>query len=473
MAVDLAQKGLVHLTCSRDQAVALDASDTLRHLRSEFIIPTRDDLERKTLSKRERVAAHLEAWATKGVFGHFRGYGDSELPAFMHIDEVAAQRIAPIVGASGSEVAVMETLSANLHLMMASFYRPTKARYKIILEGKAFPSDHYAVESQIRHHDLEPADAMVLIEPTDGTQATISTSQILSTIDEHASTTALVLLPGVQYYTGQYLDIAATTAHAHSHGITIGWDLAHAVGNVELQLHDWEVDFAVWCSYKYLNSGPGAIAGLFVHERHGQLDKAGMDSGKVGYRPRFSGWWGGDKATRFQMGSEFVPIPGAAGFQVGNPCALAICPLLASLEIFEMTSMSAVRQKSITLTKYLEELLQRSDAQDATGGATGLYRIITPANPAERGAQLSMLLKPGLLEGVMADLEAEGVVVDERKPDVIRVAPAPLYNSFSDVWDFVEIFKRACVRAEKGLTQHREGPAAFAGIDKKGWSQIK
>lgn len=170
---------------------------------------------------------------------------------------------------------------------------------------------------------------------------------------------------------------------------------------------------------------------------------------------------------------EFVPIPGAAGFQVGNPCALAICPLLASLEIFEMTSMSAVRQKSITLTKYLEELLQRSDAQDATGGATGLYRIITPANPAERGAQLSMLLKPGLLEGVMADLEAEGVVVDERKPDVIRVAPAPLYNSFSDVWDFVEIFKRACVRAEKGLTQHREGPAAFAGIDKKGWSQIK
>lgn len=219
----------------------------------------------------------------------------------------------------------METLSANLHLMMASFYRPTKEKYKIIIEGKAFPSDHvsriyrpvslllnhaqYAVESQIQHHNLEPEDALIAIEPADSTQATLTTSHILSIIDKHASTTALVLLPGVQYYTGQYLDILTITAHAHSHGITIGWDLAHAVGNVELRLHDWNVDFAVWCSYKYLNCGPGAIAGLFVHEKHGQVDKTGLDSGQVEFRHRLSGWWGGDKATRFQMGNSMSLLP--------------------------------------------------------------------------------------------------------------------------------------------------------------------
>lgn len=327
----------------------------------------------------------------------------------------------------------------------------------------------------------------------------------MTVIDEHASATALILLPGVQYYTGQHLDISTITAHAHSHGIIIGWDLAHAVGNVELHLHDWDVDFAVWCSYKYLNGGPGAIAGLFVHGKHGQVDKTGMGGGKVEYRHRLSGWWGGDKATRFQMGNrmsmilgaalcdvrlgrtlvsgfsekaltiytEFVPIPGAAGFQVGNPSALAICPLLASLEVFGLTSMSAIRKKSIELTSYLEELLRRSDSEGATDGTTQLYRIITPANPAERGAQLSILLKPGLLEGVMTDLEDQGVVVDERKPDVIRVAPAPLYNSFRDVWDFVNIFRLACIKVEKGAVQHGEGSAALGGTDDKGWSQIK
>ncbi|KAI4121239.1 MAG: hypothetical protein LQ338_006479 [Usnochroma carphineum] len=485
---------------SREKAVALDASDPLQQLRSEFIIPTKNDLKRNTLAKKghsdqneeapsiylcgnslglqprrtpDVVAAHLEAWATKGVLGHFKNHEDSELPAFVHIDEIAAQRTAPIVGASASEVAIMETLTANLHLMMASFYRPTATKYKIILEGKAFPSDHFAVESQTRHHGLDPTDAVVLIEPTDRRRATITTSQIMTVIDEHASATALILLPGVQYYTGQHLDISTITAHAHSHGIIIGWDLAHAVGNVELHLHDWDVDFAVWCSYKYLNGGPGAIAGLFVHGKHGQVDKTGMGGGKVEYRHRLSGWWGGDKATRFQMGNQFVPIPGAAGFQVGNPSALAICPLLASLEVFGLTSMSAIRKKSIELTSYLEELLRRSDSEGATDGTTQLYRIITPANPAERGAQLSILLKPGLLEGVMTDLEDQGVVVDERKPDVIRVAPAPLYNSFRDVWDFVNIFRLACIKVEKGAVQHGEGSAALGGTDDKGWSQIK
>ncbi|KAL8699581.1 MAG: hypothetical protein Q9201_005928 [Fulgogasparrea decipioides] len=234
----------------------------------------------------------------KGVFGHFKAHEDSEIPAFVDIDDVAAQRMAPIVGASASEVAVMETLTANLHLMMASFYRPTEERYKIVLEGKAFPSDH------IRHHGLDPKDAMVLVDPPEPTQPTVPTSHILSVIDKHASSTALILLSGVQYYTGQYFDVPTITAYAHSRGITIGWDLAHAVGNVGLHLHDWDVDFAVWCSYKYLNSGPGAIAGLFVHNKHGQVDKSAIDSGGEGYRPRLSGWWGGDKATRFQMGNS-------------------------------------------------------------------------------------------------------------------------------------------------------------------------
>ncbi|KAL8828390.1 MAG: hypothetical protein Q9170_006621 [Blastenia crenularia] len=520
------------------EAQKLDTSDELHHLRSEFIIPTKDDLKRKTLSNEgtspillrhetltvqtglasgyeepciylcgnslglqprqttDLVATHLKAWAAKGVFGHFKAHDDSDMPPFVDIDEVAAQRMAPIVGASASEVAIMETLTANLHLMMASFYRPDKAKYKIVIEGKAFPSDHYAVESQIRHHGLDPKDAMILVEPADPLQATISTSHMLSIIDEHASSTTLVLLPGVQYYTGQYFDIPRITAHAHHHGIMIGWDLAHAVGNVELDLHGWDVDFAVWCSYKYLNSGPGAIAGLFVHEKHGQVDKAASGNGKVEFRHRLSGWWGGDKATRFRMGSrtstcfmftrdtglvgvlayhllEFVPISGAAGFQVGNPCALAICPLLASLALFEQTSMSAIRSKSIRLTSYLEELLHHSKAHGLGERSTSLFQIITPSNPAERGAQLSIRLKAGMLQGVMAELEEQGAVVDERKPDVVRVAPTALYNTFSEVWQFVDIFSRACIKAQDGSAPPGGGSAALAGIDSKGWSHIK
>ncbi|KAL8995454.1 MAG: hypothetical protein Q9169_004795 [Polycauliona sp. 2 TL-2023] len=485
---------------TREEALQLDDSDNLRRLRSEFIIPTKDDLRRKTLATEDTstgsqeelciylcgnslglqprltvdyVDDYVKAWATKGVFGHFNAHQNSRIPAFVNIDDVAAQQMAPMVGALASEVAVMETLSANLHLMMASFYRPTRERYKIILEGKAFPSDHYAVESQIRHHGLESEQAMVLIEPSGPVQATITTAQIMATIDEHASTTALILLPGVQYYTGQYFDMQTITAHAHSLGIIVGWDLAHAVGNVELQLHAWDVDFAVWCSYKYLNCGPGAIAGLFVHEKHSKVDKEAIENGHEGYRPRLSGWWGGDKATRFQMGSQFVPIPGAGGFQVGNPCALAICPLLASLEIFATASMPAIRSKSIELTGYLEELLHWNSSRAMEDGMEELYRIITPSDIAERGAQLSIRLKAGLLEGVMAELEEQGVVVDERKPDVVRVAPAPLYNTFSEVWDFVGIFDQACRKANSQEVNGSQGLSALGGTDDKGWSLIK
>ena len=478
----------------RKYAETLDKEDPLRHLRSEFLIPTKGDLHGRHLPDltneeasesciylcgnslglqprrtADRVQEHLSAWAKKGVTGHFVEYG-SNLPPFLHVDDVAAEKMAPIVGAVRSEVAVMESLTANLHLMMASFYRPTMEKYKIILEGKAFPSDHYAVDSQVRHHGFDPQNAMVLIEPEDAEEATISTSQILSTIDVHADSTAIVLLPGIQYYTGQYLDIPAITAHAHSRGILIGWDLAHAAGNVELKLHDWQVDFAVWCNYKYLNSGPGSIAGLFVHQKHGYVNLEAIKHNENGYRPRLSGWWGGDRAIRFKMDGAFVPIPGAAGFQLGNPSAIALSTVLASLEVFALTSMPALQEKSRALTSYLANLLLRPPSD---GSNPCHYRIITPLNPDQRGAQLSIRLGPGLLHGVMRVLEEKGVVVDERQPDVVRVAPAPLYNTFTEVWEFVKIFHAACQEAQAGLIDRSEIVTALKGQEDKGWNTIK
>ena len=271
----------------------------------------------------------MRTWATKGVTGHFVPHDDQLLPPFVDVDTAASKLMASVVGASQSEVAVMGTLTANLHLLMASFYRPTKEKYKIILEGKAFPSDHvclstvcfnydlffagtnsdgiqYAVESQLRHHNFNPKDGMVLIEPKDLDHPTLTTEQIIKAIDDNASSTALVLLSAIQFYTGQYFDIQKITAHAHSRGILIGWDCAHAAGNVDLQLHDWNVDFAAWCNYKYLNSGPGGIAGLFVHERHGSVDEKQPETDET-FRPRLSGWWGGDIKTRFNMeNSEYL-----------------------------------------------------------------------------------------------------------------------------------------------------------------------
>ena len=478
---------------NREDAIKLDQEDPLKHLRDEFIIPTRAGLYGKHSAKptnsdaeasciyfcgnslglqprrtATRVNEHLSAWAEKGVTGHFTEHG-LNLPPFLHVDDFAAEKMAVIVGADKGEVAVMETLTANLHLMMVSFYRPTKAKYKIIIEGKAFPSDHYAVNSQIRHHGFDPEDAMVLIEPEDDQVVTLSTSHILSKIDKHAASTALILLPGIQYYTGQNLDIATITAHAHSRGILIGWDLAHAVGNVEIKLHDWDVDFAVWCNYKYMNSGPGSIAGLFIHEKHGHVNIDAIKHNQNGFRPRLSGWWGGDRSIRFGMGDKFVPIPGAAGFQLGNPSALAITTVLASLEVFETTSMTALQKKSRALTGYLANLLIQSE----DGSAPEHYRIITPSDPAQRGAQLSLRLKPGLLNGVMKGLEEQGVVVDERQPDVIRVAPAPLYNTFTEVWDFVKIFRAACQNAQEGLVANADDTIGLKGQQDKGWNTIK
>ena len=432
--------------------------------------------------------AHLNLWATKGVYGHFKEVSSSEIPPWVHIDDATLPQTSAIVGAQPSEVAVMESLTANLHLLMASFYRPTSTRYKIIIEGKAFPSDHYAVESQIRHHNLDPATAMILISPpASSSSPLLPTEHILAVIDAHADSAALLLLPGVQFYTGQLFDISTITAHAHARGITVGWDLAHAVGNVPLSLHDWDVDFAAWCNYKYMNCGPGAIGGLFVHERHGTVTSSGGSNGAgadentdAQYTPRLSGWWGSDKSSRFAMTNRFTPIPGAGGWQLSNPSAIDTASVLASLSIFAQTDMHALRTKSLALTGYLEKLLLATKPEER------LFEIITPSDPKQRGAQLSVKLEEGLLDVVMEMLEEEGVVVDERRPDVVRVAPAPLYNSWEDVWRFIQVFRGACGKARAardGLGEKtgdggggRSGSGntmVGGGMDKGAWSDIK
>ncbi|KAI4959650.1 Kynureninase 1 [Alternaria arbusti] len=473
--------------CSDEFARNEDKKDDLSKLRDEFVIPTKGDLRNrnfgfqlngKTATTRkddgeesiyfcgnslglqprrtkEYVNRYLDTWASKGVFGHFTDY-EGGLPPWLHIDDAIKQQTAKIVGALSTEVVVMETLTANLHLLMASFYRPTKDRYKIIIEGKAFPSDHYAALSQIAHHNLDPS-ALVTIDPPSASSPYLSNEHILSVISHHAPTTALVLLPGIQFYSGQFFDIELITRHCRSLGITVGWDLAHAAGNVPLKLHDWNVDFAAWCNYKYMNGGPGVIGGLFVHERHGKVEQVsaartdgtnGVASNgtELAYRPRLSGWWGSDKSSRFRMENKFVPIAGASGFQLSNPSALDMTSVMASTDVFALTNMDALRQRSLKLTAYLEARLLKYDGEPP-------YKIITPANPAERGAQLSVLLNPGLLDKVQHYIEERGVVVDERKPDVLRVAPAPLYNSFHDIHRFITVFHEACRKALKGNVQ--------------------
>ncbi|KAH7321801.1 pyridoxal phosphate-dependent transferase [Rhexocercosporidium sp. MPI-PUGE-AT-0058] len=458
---------------SREYAVSLDAQDSLKQTRDQFLVPSKAQLKVKSLAEAARDAdanassdasiylcgnslglqprlvstrmqQYFTTWATQGVFGHFKPLAESPLPTWLDADTRASECIAPIVGALPSEVAVMETLTANLHLLLSAFYRPDiNGRHKIIIESQAFPSDHFAAESQILHHDLSPETSLITIEPPSQPQPPLSTSHILSIIKEHGPTTAILLLPGIQFYTGQFLDIPTITSAAHDAGIFVIWDLAHAVGNVPLQLHDWNVDAAVWCSYKYLNAGPGAAGGLFVHENNGQVATQG--SGKKIFTNRLSGWWGSDKSSRFAMDNKFVPIPGAAGFQLSNPSILDITSLTASLEVFTLAGgIGPLRAKSLKLTSHLEKLLLNTPAHE-----DGLFQIITPKEPEARGAQLSLKLKEGLLDRVMEGLEERGVVVDERRPDVIRVAPAPLYNTFTDCWDFVDAFGEALGEAWK------------------------
>lgn len=383
------------------------------------------------------ITAQLETWASIGVNGHFNTLGNSPLTQWQDMAEDCAKKSADLVGASSEEIVIMNTLTANLHLLMAAFYKPDAKRHKIILEWKPFPSDHYAIESQIVWHGLNPKESMVKIEPDENSQ--ISTELILQTIDQHGDETALILLPGIQYYSGQLFDMEKITAYAKSKGIVVGWDLAHAAGNVELKLHDWDVDFACWCTYKYINAGPGSIAGAFVHSRHGKVEVNA--EGKAIFRPRLSGWYGGDKKVRFNMSNDFLPTPGAAGYQVSNPSALDLAALSGALSVFNKTSMKDLRSKALVLTAYAEHLLDGilTDSKDTEP----LFQIVTPRDPLQRGTQLSVLLRIGLLEGVAAALEANGVMCDKRKPDVIRVAPVPLYSRFEDVWRFMQILRDA------------------------------
>lgn len=470
---------------TEEYAESRDHADSLASLRDDFIIPSRRELSSAVLCQQSvennipgdqctylcgnslglqpkgtqaLQNEYLKTWAQKGVYGHFKPISDTRLPTWLDVDDDVRPQLASLVGARTSEVTAMQTLTANLHLAMATFYRPDRqARYKIILEGKAFPSDLYAVESQLLHHDIDPTDGMIKLEPDDKS-GTISTAHILATIDAHASTTALLLLPGVQFYTGQYFDMKRITSHAQAAGITVGWDLAHAVGNVPLSLHDWNVDFAVWCSYKYLNSGPGCIAGLFIHDRHASATSPPPK--------RLAGWWGSSKTSRFAMAGSFDPIPGACGWQLSNPSVADLTSLRASLDVFGKTSMAALREKSIALTAYLVELL------DVIRGRRDCFRIITPRDPGARGAQISVRLDAGLLETVMHVLEREGVVVDERRPDVIRIAPAPLYNSFGDVLRFSRVFEAALVEVENGGTD-KASLLVEGGKEAKGWNEVK
>ncbi len=407
----------------------MDAADALRSYRGLFYLPKGkrkeeviylcgNSLGLQPRTVEDALLHELKQWREEAVEGHFRG----EMP-WMYYHKFLQPQTARLVGAREEEVVVMNTLTTNLHLMMVSFYRPEGRRNKILVEGGAFPSDQYAVESQLKFHGIEPAEGMVELLPRAGEHC-LRTEDILQRIEELGDTLALVMLGGVNYYTGQFFDLEAITRAAHGQGAMAGFDLAHAVGNVPLQLHDWQVDFAVWCSYKYLNAGPGGPSGVFVHRRHA-------------YRPdlpRFAGWWGYDEERRFLMQKGFRPMRGAAGWQLSNAQIFSFAAHKAGLDIFDEVGMDALRQKSERLTAYLEFLLNHLNERSRR------FEIITPANPAERGCQLSLL---ALQEGkALYDYLTENdVVCDWREPNVIRVAPVPLYNSFEDVWRFVEVLK--------------------------------
>ncbi len=409
-------------------AQAMDVQDPLQHFRNQFYIPQHNgkdalyfcgnSLGLQSKNVENYIARELEQWRTFGVEGHFRG----ENP-WLSYHKYLQPQTAHVVGAKEEEVIVMNTLTVNLHLLMVSFYRPTKERFKIIMEAGAFPSDQYAVESQVKFHGLNPEEAIIEVAPRAG-EETLRTEDILAVIEEHGQETALILFGGVNYYTGQFFDLQAIAEAGHLVGAYVGFDLAHAAGNVELQLHDWNVDFATWCSYKYLNAGPGGPSGVFIHEKHGKNTDL----------PRFAGWWGHDEKSRFQMPKEFVPMQGAAGWQLSNAFVLSFAAHRASLDLFVEATMPALRAKSEKLTAYLEFLLQ-------TFHQKGLFlKIITPKNPAARGCQLSILTNKNGRQ-IFDYLAENGIICDWREPNVIRLAPTPMYNRFEDVWQVSELLR--------------------------------
>lgn len=370
----------------------------------------------------------LEAWGRLGVEGHFHAK-HPWFPAHEFVRDAAAR----LVGALPHEVVVMNSLTVNLHLMMASFYRPTKERFKIVMEDTAFPSDSYAVASQTALHGFDPKTAVVRLKPRAG-EETLRTEDVLATIEQHGKSIALVMIGGVNYFTGQLMEMGRITEAGHRVGAVVGWDLAHAAGNVPLNLHDWDADFACWCSYKYLNSGPGAIAGCFVHERHARNTAA---FGEAGFLPRLAGWWGNDPKTRFKMGPDFVPAPTADAWSLSNPPIMALTPVRVSLELFDKVGMGALRAKSEQMAVYLRGLVEGAP------GAGERIHFITPKEPSARGCQLSIAVKAGEPRALHKALSAAGVVSDFREPNVVRVAPVPLYNSYHDCWRFANALRAA------------------------------
>ena len=412
-------------------AQLLDNEDPLRSYRSKFFIPKQENgkeciylcgnsLGLQPRSTRKYIEQELKDWEYLGVEGHF----DAKNP-WMPYHEILTDKMARIVGAQSDEVIVMNSLTVNLHLMMVSFYRPTAKRHKILIEGNAFPSDQYAVKSQIEFHGYSVIDSLIVLIPRKE-ESTIRTEDIIKIIEKEGDSIALIMIGGLNYYTGQAFDMKTITEAGHRKGCKVGFDLAHAVGNLSLHLHDWNVDFAVWCTYKYLNSGPGGVAGCFIHEDH-------VKSKDI---PRFTGWWGHDKETRFLMDDQFIPIPSAEGWQLSNAPILSMAALNASLDIFEEVGIQSIQRKARNLTGYLEYLLFKikSDSID----------VITPNNKNERGSQLSIRVINSN-KSLFDKITKKGVIADWREPNVIRVAPIPLYNSYSDVYKFVEVLKESLI----------------------------
>ena len=408
---------------SKDFAINLDAKDKLRSYQGKFHFPLQKNGEKhiylcgnslglQSKNTTDFIQQELEDWKNLGVEGHFHARNP-----WLPYHEFLSDSYSKILGAKSSEVVAMNTLSVNLHLMMVSFYQPTKKRFKVLMEADAFPSDIYAIESHLKHHNLNPEKAIIRLKPRKN-ESFIRTKDVEEIIDNDGEEIALIILGGVNYYTGQVFDMKEITKLGHKKGIKVGFDLAHAVGNISLSLHEWNIDFAVWCSYKYLNSGPGSVGGVFIHERH---HKSNLN--------RFAGWWGHDKVSRFKMPEKFSPIQTAEGWQLSNPPILSLAAIRASLSIFDEVGMDALIEKSKKLTSYLVYLLENIESDRIS--------IITPQ---ERGCQISIRVKNGNKE-LFDKLTDNGVIADWREPDVIRIAPVPLYNSYSDVYIFYKILE--------------------------------
>jgi len=416
------------LTTSKQIAEDLDNNDPLREYRNHFYIPsgktrneqlyfTGNSLGLQPKSVQSYIQQELDDWKNFGVEGHF--HGKNPWFSYHHFFEKEAN----VVGAKKDEVIVMNNLTVNLHLLLVSFYRPSSKRYKIIMEAGAFPSDMYVIESQVKHHGHEYDDAVIELEPRQG-EHHLRTEDVVQAIEEAGDELALLFFSGVQYYTGQYFDIKALTAAAHKVGAIAGFDCAHAAGNVKLQLHDWKVDFAAWCTYKYMNSGPGGVSGVFIHEKHGHNPDM----------PRFAGWWGHKESERFQMKRGYIPEPGAAGWQLSNAPVITMAAHKASLDIFDEVGMDALATKGQKLNRFLEQVV--IDAQASNSKLA--FEIITPE---DRGCQLSMLTNASG-KSLFDYLTANDVIADWREPNVIRLAPVPFYNSYMDIWEFGELLKK-------------------------------